>query len=71
LVLRAFYVKYQTFFKSPSSWTPQLLSLHLYCKIQINKPTRCNSFSCLLLDVYFQLMSGASSRPSSGTQQLQ
>jgi hypothetical protein len=65
LVLRAFYRKYQTFFKSSSSWTPQLLSLHLYRKIQINKPTRCNRFSCLLPDVYFQLMFGSSSRPSS------
>ena len=41
--------------------------------IQINQPTRCNSFSSLLLDVYVQLnmMFRASSRPSSGAQQLQ
>jgi len=40
--------------------------------IQINQPTRCNNFSSLLLDVYLQLnMFWASSRPSSGAQQLQ
>jgi hypothetical protein len=40
--------------------------------IQINQPTRCNNFSNLLLDVYLQLnMFRASSRPSSGAQQLQ
>ena len=40
--------------------------------IQINQPTRCNNFSSLLLDVYVQLnMFRASSRPSSGAQQLQ
>jgi hypothetical protein len=39
---------------------------------QINQPTRCNNFSSLLLDVYVQLsMFQASSRPSSGAQQLQ
>ena len=39
---------------------------------QINQPTRCNNFSSLLLDVYVQLnMFRASSRPSSGAQQLQ
>ena len=40
--------------------------------IQISHSTRCNSFSSLLLDVYVQLnMFRASSRPSSGAQQLQ
>ena len=40
--------------------------------VQINQPTRWNSFSSLLLDVYVQLnMFRASSRPSSGAQQLQ
>ena len=40
--------------------------------IQINQPTRCNNFLSLLLDVYIQLnMFRASSRPSSGVQQLQ
>jgi hypothetical protein len=40
--------------------------------IQINQPTRCNSFSSLLLDVYVQLsMFRASLHPSSGVQQLQ
>ena len=40
--------------------------------IQINQPTRCNNFSSLLLDVYLKLnMFLASSRPSSGAQQLQ
>ena len=35
-------------------------------------PTRCKNFSSLLLDVYVQLsMFRASSRPSSGAQQLQ
>jgi hypothetical protein len=39
---------------------------------QIKQPARCNNFSSLLLDVYIQLiMFRASSRPSSGTQQLQ
>jgi hypothetical protein len=39
---------------------------------QINQTTRCNNFSSLLLDVYIQLnMFRASSRPSSGAQQLQ
>jgi hypothetical protein len=40
--------------------------------IPINQPTRCNNFSSLLLDVYVRLnMFRASSRPSSGAQQLQ
>jgi len=40
--------------------------------IQMNQPTRCNSFSSLLLDFYLQRnMFRASSRPSSGAQQLQ
>jgi len=43
-----------------------------YHTIQINQPTRCNNSSSLLLDVYVQLdMFRASSRPSSGAQQLQ
>jgi hypothetical protein len=43
-----------------------------YTKFKINQPTRCNSFSSLLLDVYVQLnMFRAFSRPSSGAQQLQ
>jgi hypothetical protein len=41
-------------------------------EVQINQPTRCNNLSRLLLDVYLQLnMFRASSRPSSGAQQLQ
>jgi len=45
---------------------------NIYWLIQINQPTRCNSFSSLLLDVYVQLnMFRASSRPSTGAQQLQ
>jgi len=40
--------------------------------IQINQPTRYNNISSLLLEVYVQLnMFRASSRPSSGAQQLQ
>jgi hypothetical protein len=40
--------------------------------IQINHQTRCNNFSSLLLNIYVQLnMFRASSRPSSGAQQLQ
>ena len=40
--------------------------------IQINQPTRCKNFSSLLLDVYLQLnVFRASTRPSSGAQQLQ
>jgi hypothetical protein len=39
---------------------------------QLNQPTRCNDFSSLLFDIYLQLnMFRASSRPSSGAQQLQ
>ena len=39
---------------------------------QIHHPTRCNNLSSVLLDVYVQLnMFRASSRPSSGAQQLQ
>ena len=39
--------------------------------IQIYQPTRCNNLSGLLLDVYLRLnMLRASSRPSSGAQQL-
>ena len=39
---------------------------------QINRSTRCNNFSSLLLDIYVQLnIFRASSRPSSGAQQLQ
>ena len=39
---------------------------------QINQPTRCKNFSSLLFDVYVKLnMFRASSRPSSGAQQLQ
>jgi hypothetical protein len=41
---------------------------------QINQPTRCNNFSSLLLDVYSYVRLNifrASSRPSSGAQQLQ
>ena len=40
--------------------------------IPINQPTRCNSFPSLLLDVYVRFnIFRASSRPSSGAQQLQ
>jgi hypothetical protein len=40
--------------------------------IPINRSTRCNNFSSLLLAVYVRLnMFWASSRPSSGEQQLQ
>jgi len=40
--------------------------------IPINQPTRCNNFLSLLLDLYVRLnMFRASSRPSSGAQQLQ
>jgi hypothetical protein len=41
---------------------------------KINQPTRCNNFSSLLFDVYSYVqlnMFRASSRPSSGAQQLQ
>ena len=47
------------------------MSVHLHT-IPINQPTRCNNFPNLLLDVYILLnMFRASSRPSSGTLQLQ
>jgi len=43
-----------------------------YHTIQINQPIRCKNSLSLLLDVYVQLnMFRASSRPSSGAQQLQ
>ena len=46
-------------------------SLHHHT-IPINQPTRCNNFPSLLLDVYARLnIFRASSRPSSGAQQLQ
>ena len=49
-----------------------LCCIYTYFSIQINQPTRCNNFCIILLDVYVQLnMFRASSRPSSGTQQLQ
>jgi len=58
-----------------------ILELSIYLKvcksvhhhtIQINQPTRCNNFSSFLLDVYVLLnVFRASSRPSSGAQQLQ
>jgi len=43
-------------------------------KFQINRPTGCNKFSSLLLDVYSYVQLNvfrAPSRPSSGAQQLQ
>jgi hypothetical protein len=46
--------------------------LRPYETVQINQPTGCNNFPSLLLDVYVQLnMFRASTRPSSGAQQLQ
>jgi hypothetical protein len=49
-----------------------LLERYSSFSIQINQPTKCKNFSSLLLDVYLQLnMFRASSRPSSGAQQLQ
>jgi hypothetical protein len=55
-----------------------VLSKFKFCKsvhhhtFHINQPTRCNNFSILLLDIYVQFnMFRASSRPSSGAQQLQ
>ena len=40
--------------------------------IPISQPTRCNNFPSLLVDVYVRLdMFRASSRPSSGAQELQ
>jgi len=42
---------------------------HLIRKIQINQPTRCNSFTSLLFDVYVWLnMFRAPLRPSSGAE---
>jgi len=50
---------------TPSKHTPSV-------SFQTNQPTRCNNFSSLLLDVYVRFnMFRASSRPSSGAQQLQ
>jgi hypothetical protein len=57
-------------------WAFLRWDIHIVCDkylmTQINQPTRCKSFSSLLLDVYVQLnMFRASSCPSSGAQQLQ
>jgi hypothetical protein len=42
-------------------------AVKIYNIIQINRPTRCNNLSSLLLDVYLQFnMFRASSRPSLG-----
>jgi len=55
----------------PCIWHYNVLKEQRY-SIQINRPTRCNNFSSLLLDDYSQLNTfRASSRPSSGAQQLQ
>jgi hypothetical protein len=44
----------------------------IFVQLKKKKKTRCNNFSSLLLDVYVQLnIFRASSRPSSGAQQLQ
>jgi len=49
----------------------ELLNVKPGGTIQINQRIRCNNSSSLLLDVYVQLnMFRASSRPSSGAQQL-
>jgi hypothetical protein len=53
-------------------YTPIRVNISETFPITINQPTRCNNFSSLLLDVYVQLnIFRASSRPSSGAQQLQ
>jgi hypothetical protein len=55
-------------------WINEAISTHseYVWQFQINQPTKCNNFSSLLLDVYLQLNKfWASSRPSSGAQQLQ
>jgi len=62
-----------------SMWHGKITLIHLkfaspciIIQFKKNQTTRCNSFSSLLLDVYLQLnMFRASSRPSSGAQQLQ
>ena len=58
-----------------NKWLCSLISVYfnnVMRTIQINQPTRCNNFSSLLLDVYVEHnMFRASSRPSSGAQQLQ
>ena len=60
------------FFEYPFSVSPMAFEGITQNSIPINQPTRCNSFSHLLLDVYVRLnMFRASSRPSSGAQQLQ
>ena len=62
---------YPSLYRSCSLKFKVCKSVHHY-RIQINQPTRCNNFTSLLLDVYVQLnMFRASSRPSSGAQQLQ
>jgi hypothetical protein len=56
----------------PSRISDFISLVNINYSFQINQPTRCNNFSSLLLGVYVQLsMFQASSRPSSGTQQLQ
>ena len=70
----------QTLYRTKTTYTvsPGIILKFKVCKsvrhhaIQINQPTRCNNFPCLLLDVYVRLnMFRASSRTSSGAQQLQ
>jgi hypothetical protein len=61
-------------FKGEYFWQTHVLEAKYLSSyyFQIKQPTRCNSSSSLLLDVYIQLiMFRASSRPSSGAQQLQ
>ena len=59
----------------PNNWQASHSIQYPYYKETYNSnksPTRCNNFSSLLLDVYLQLNAfRASSRPSSGAQQLQ
>jgi hypothetical protein len=61
----------ETLFANRGSNIKVCKSVHHHT-IQVNHPTRCNNFSSLLLDIYLQLnMFRASSRPSSGSQQMQ
>jgi len=64
-------VKFQVLYQQHTAEFKVCKAVHRHT-IPINQPTRCKNFSSLLLDVYVQLnMFRASSRPSSGAQQLQ
>jgi hypothetical protein len=70
--IRAAVLQVQVRKRKPCCWSARKQDIRN--EFKINQPTRCNNFSSLLLDVYSYVqlnMFRASSRPSSGAQQLQ